>query len=486
MVLVPVAKNGVWGLRPQQARHQSATGSSAGGEGAEPLAFPSPSRAKLIAAASAGNALEFFDFTVYGYFATQIAAAFFPGGELTSLLLTWGTYGTAFLARPLGALVIGSYADRHGRRAAMTMSILLMTIGTAMMAFMPRASSIGLVAPFGVLAARLLQGFSAGGEFGGATAFMLEHGGSRGGLVASFQFISQSVSSLAGSLVAYLTAQILSPHALHNWGFRIPFVIGLLICPVGLYLRRAVNETAVFQATEKTARPARVVLRRHWGQILLAAGTIAAGTAGTYLVIYLPSYAQHDLHMSAADSLAVPVLGALAALLVTPISAHWSDSVGRLVPGLVFCPLLMLAAYPAFWLVSAHPVFGVLAGTTLTLVMLRSAYSAPLPALLGEMFPPSVRGVGMSISYAMGVLVFGSLAPFINTWVIGETGNKSFPGIYLGVCAAITLACLVCIRRFVPLDETNLPARSLASSAARVAVPGDFVQARNQHQANDD
>jgi MHS family proline/betaine transporter-like MFS transporter len=457
MALIPAPKNGVWGLRPQRARHQSAAGPTHCGEGAEPLALPS--RATLIAAASAGNALEFFDFTVYGYFATQIAAAFFPGGQLTSLLLTWGTYGTAFLARPLGAIIIGSYADRHGRRAAMTLSILLMTIGTAMMAVMPRHTAIGLAAPLGILAARLLQGFSAGGEFGGATAFMLEHGGSRGGLIASFQFISQSVSSLAGSLVAYLTARILSAHALHEWGFRVPFVIGLLICPVGLYLRRAVHETTVFEATEKTTSPALDVLRAHWGRILLAAGTIAGGTAGTYLVIYLPSYAQHDLHMSAADSLAVPVLGALAAVLVTPLSAHWSDRVGRLFPGLVFCPLLMLAAYPAFWAVSARPVFGVLAGTTLVLVVLRSAYSAPLPALLGEMFPPALRGVGMSISYAMGVLVFGSLAPFINTWVIGRTGNKSFPGIYLGVCAAITVLCLAGIQRFVPCDETNLPAR---------------------------
>ncbi len=401
----------------------------------------------MVAAASVGNALEFFDFTVYGYFATQIGAAFFPGGEFVSLLLTWGTYGTAFLARPLGAVVIGSYADRHGRRAAMTVSIWLMTIGTAMMACMPRAASIGLAAPLGILAARLLQGFSAGGEFGGATAFMLEHGGTRGGLVASFQFISQVVASLAGSLVAFGTARLLSAHALGDWGFRVPFVIGLLICPVGLYLRSRVGETAVFAATEKMAAPAVAVMRAHWGRILLAAGTIAGGTAGTYLVIYLPTYAQHELHMGAANSLAVPVLAALVGLVVTPLAAHWSDRAGRLVPALVFCPLLMLTAYPAFLAVAAAPVFSVLAGTTILLTVLRSAYGAPLPALLGEMFPPAMRGVGMSISYALGVLVFGSLAPFINTWVIGTTGDKSFPGIYLAVCSAVTLGCLLGIRR---------------------------------------
>jgi MHS family proline/betaine transporter-like MFS transporter len=407
----------------------------------------------LIAAASVGNALEFFDFTVYGYFATQIGAAFFPGGALTSALLTWGTYGTAFLARPLGAFVIGSYADRHGRRAAMTLSILLMTLGTAMMAFMPGAAAIGLAAPLGILAARLLQGFSTGGEFGGATAFMLEHGGRRGGLIASFQFISQGLASLAGSGVAYLTARLMSAQALHNWGFRVPFVIGLLICPVGLYLRSQVSETAVFQATKRVAAPGLSLLREHPGRVLLAAGTIAGGTAGTYLVIYLPSYAQHDLHMSAVDSLAVPVLSAVVALLVTPLAAHWSDKWGRLGPALVFCPLLMLAAYPAFRAVAAVPVFGMLAVTTVVLVALRAAYSAPLPALLGEMFPPALRGVGMSVSYALGVLVFGSLAPFINTWVIGETGDKSFPGVYLAVCSAITVGCLFAIRRWLPRYE---------------------------------
>ena len=419
---------------------------------------------------------NFFDFTVYGYFATQIGAAFFPGGELTSLLLAWGTYGTAFLARPLGALVIGSYADRHGRRAAMTLSILLMTVGTAMMAIMPRAGTIGMLAPLGILAARLLQGFSTGGEFGGATAFMLEHGAERGGLIASFQFISQSVSMIAGSLVAFATAQVLSKHALQDWGFRVPFVIGLLICPVGLYLRRAVSETAVFRATVPVAAPAMDLLRGHWGLVLLAAGTIAGGTAGTYLVIYLPSYAQHDLHMSAANSLAVPVLGGLMALVVTPFSAHWSDRVGRLVPSLVFCPLLMLAAYPAFWAVSASPVFSVLAGTTLVLVALRSAYSAPLPALLGELFPPALRGVGMSVSYSLGVLVFGSLAPFINTFVIGKTGDRRFPGIYLGICSAITVGCLLALSRRAQLQRAHSQgAHSQRAIGAGGSAAGGFT-----------
>ncbi len=384
---------------------------------------------------------------MYGYFATQIAAAFFPGNVQHSQLAAWGTYGTAFLARPLGALVLGSYADRVGRRAAMTLSILLMTAGTFMMAFMPGMATIGWVAPWGILVARLLQGFSAGGEFGGATAFMLEHGGTRGGLMASFQFISQSVSTLFGAGIAYLTALLLPAQALHDWGFRVPFVIGLLICPVGLYLRRVAHDPEIFVRAERLRAPGLRVLRRHWPSILLGAGTIAGGTAGTYLTIYLPSYAQHVLHMRATDSLAVPVIAAMAGLVVTPIVAHWSDRVGRLRPALVFAPLLMLAAYPAFWVISTAPVFGVLVVMTVLLVGLRSAYSAPLPALLGELFPPNLRGVGMSVSYSLGVLVFGSLAPFINTWVIGASGDRRFPGIYLGVCSLVTLGCLLAIRR---------------------------------------
>jgi len=410
--------------------------------------------ASIILAASAGNALEFYDFTVFGYFVPQISDAFFPAHTQTaSQLYTWGTYGAAFLARPLGAMVLGSYADRVGRRAAMTLAIVLMTLGTALVTVMPKYGSIGLLAPIGVLLARLLQGFSTGGEFGGATAFMFEHGRARRGFMASFQFISQSFSALAGSTVAWLTSLTMSAGALHDWGFRIPFAIGLLIGPVGFYFRRHAQETPVFRNSTHAARPALSVLRQYPVRVFVAACTIAGGTAGTYLVIYLPTYAQTVLKMSPSASFALPILSGCVGLVVTPWAASLSDRIGRLTPAIAGICALTVLAFPCFWLIPLVPSFATVTLVTAVLTAARSFYAAPLSALFGELYPPAVRGVGMSVSYSLGILLFGSLTPFVNTWAIKATGLKSFPGIWLAACSLVTLASLLVIRRSYTLLE---------------------------------
>jgi MHS family proline/betaine transporter-like MFS transporter len=283
--------------------------------------------ARTIMAASIGNALQFYDFIVFGYFAVQIAGAYFPASEGTrALLLTFGTYGVSFLARPFGAIVLGSYGDRHGRRAALSMSILLMTAGTFLMACMPAYRTIGWAAPAGILAARLLQGFATGGEFGAATAFMAEHArvGQRD-LFASLQFATQTFSSVMASCVAWAVAALLTPAALQAWGFRIPFVLGLVIAPVGVYVRQRLPETPEFAASVPHIAPVRTLLVRHWLQVLLAACLIAGSTAGTYLEIYLPTFAQVQLHIEAAGSFLASVVVSLAAILVTLAASWWSD-----------------------------------------------------------------------------------------------------------------------------------------------------------------
>ena len=401
---------------------------------------------RVILAASAGNALEFFDFTVFGFFAIQIAGAFFPAhSQSASLLRAWATYGTAFLARPIGALVLGSYADRAGRRPAMALTILLMTIGTLLLVVMPPYSAIGALAPAGILLARLLQGFSAGGEFGGATAFMMEHAGRRRGFYASFQFISQVVSNLAGAGTAWAVNSLLSPAHMASYGFRIPFAIGLLIAPVGLYLRRHVDETPVFLRTKSAETPARDVLRQAPGRILLAAGLLAAGTAATYMGIYMPTYAQRELHMSVNDSFAPTIIASLLALIVTPTVAILSDRIGRIRPMVVFCALLAALSIPAFIALSAAPTLHTLIALTLMMTLLRAAYSAPMPALMAELFPAQLRAVGMSTGYSLGVVLFGGLAPYACDWLILHTGNRTAPGWYLTACATITLAALAAI-----------------------------------------
>ena len=200
-------------------------------------------------------------------------------------------------------------------------------------------------------------------------------------------------------------------------------------------------------------RPAWTVMRNHYVRVFVAACTLAAGTAATYLGIYLPTYAQKQLGMAPSASYALPMLGTLISFVVTPVSAHWSDKVGRLVPCLLGAALMLLLAYPSFAVIATIKSFVVVALAAAVIALLRSFYSAPLAALFGELFPPALRGVGMSVSYSLGVLLFGSLTPFVNTWAIGATGWKSFPGIWLAACSAITLASLWIIRTYYKLEK---------------------------------
>ena len=414
--------------------------------------LPLPNLNRVILAASAGNALEYYDFTVFGYFAQQIAATFFPASSpATGLLLTLGTYGVSFLARPFGALVLGSYADRRGRRASLTLSILLMTIGTALMAVMPGYRQVGLLAPAGILLARLIQGFSAGGEFGGATAFMIEHAGRRAGFFGSFQFTSQAVSAILGSGVAWAVTASLPAEAVGVWGFRLPFLLGLLIGPVGWYVRRHVDETPAFQALAEPAAPLALLRRRYAGRVLLAACVVAGGTAGTYLNIYLPTYVHRHLHVALSGSYAVAFLASLSPLVITPLAAILSDRKGRLPVMLWTVGALALGAYPAVCLVIAYPTATVMACVFIGISMLRAAYTAPSAALLAEMFPVSVRAAGMSLGYTLGVVVFGGFAQLAMEWLIQATGLLSIPGLYLAVTSLISLVALVVIGRRVRL-----------------------------------
>ena len=416
------------------------------------LARDAPGLSSVILAASAGNALEWYDFTVFGYFAAQIAGAFFPKSDpTTALLLTFGTYGVSFLARPVGAAVLGSYADRRGRRASLTASILLMTLGTALMVVMPGYRTIGLFAPIGILAARLIQGFSAGGEFGGATAFMIEHAGRRAGFFGSFQFTSQAVSAILGSGVAWAISAVLPAAALDSWGFRLPFVLGLLIGPVGLYVRRHMSETPAFSAGPPAAAPLREVFGRHSGRVALSACVIAAGTAGTYLNIYLPTYAHRHLHMSQSNSFAITFLASLAPLVITPIAAVVSDQAGRLPIMLGCAGLLCIGSYPAFLAVVAQPTPAMLASMLVGISVLRAGYTAPAAALLAEMFPTRVRAAGMSLGYTLGVLAFGGFAQLVLEWLIDRTGNETIPGLYMAATSAITVVALLIIRQRVRL-----------------------------------
>ncbi|HEX7967299.1 MAG TPA: MFS transporter [Stellaceae bacterium] len=414
---------------------------------------PAPVRAsphlyRVIAAGSIGNALEWFDILVYGYFAVTLSQTFFPkGNDAVALLLTLGTFGVSYLVRPLGAIVLGAYGDRAGRKASLMVSILLMVIGTFMMAVMPSYASVGILAPIGVLAARLIQGFSVGGEFGSATSFLAEHGPDRKGFLASWQWAGQGLAALLASAFGVVLTTSLAPEQLQSWGWRIPFVFGLLIGPVGFYIRRHVEETPEFLRTETTSTPVRDLIARHWARVLIAIGAVVLSTSSNYVILYMPTYAIKELGLPQSTGFVATLVGAVILTFGAPAIGHWSDTVGRTRIMMAATALFIISAYPVFLMLTTQKSLAAIVAVVAWMSLLKTGYSGALPALLAEIFPTQTRVTGMSLSYNIGVPVFGGFAPLTVQWLIGVTGSKLAPSYYLIVTALLSLGALLIVRR---------------------------------------
>jgi MHS family proline/betaine transporter-like MFS transporter len=404
-----------------------------------------------IAAATIGNALEWFDILVYGYFATTIAGVFFPNAnQVVSLLLTFGSFGLSYVARPVGAVVLGAYADRAGRKAALALSIRLMVIGTAVMAFMPSYASIGLIAPIAVFTARLLQGFAVAGEFGSSTAFMIEHSAHRKGFFSSWQMTGQQIAKLLAALFGFVLTSALTTSQLHSWGWRVPFLFGLLVGPVGMYIRRKVDETPEFLQTKHTRTPIREVFATEKEALLLGAGLVAVGTAGTYFALYLPTYATARLHLSpAVGYFATMVLAALG-IVLCPVAGHLADRVGLTRMMLPAAILMLLSFYPVFLLITIHPGLTTLLVGLIWETLLQIAYVSASPAVMASIFPARTRVTGLSFSYNLGVTLFGGFAPAIFTWLTAITHNNTAPSFYLTAMALVSIVAIVMVNRRHP------------------------------------
>jgi MHS family proline/betaine transporter-like MFS transporter len=407
-----------------------------------------PTLTRVIVAASLGNAMEWFDFLVYGYFAVTISKVFFPtGNETASLLLTLGTFGAAYVVRPVGAIFIGAYTDRFGRRAGLTLSILLMVIGTTMTAVTPGYATIGLAAPILILLARLTQGFSVGGEFGSAVTFLAEQTASRKGFVASWQWASTGITGFLASGFGLVLSSILSPEQLTDWGWRIPFLFGILVGPVGLYIRRRLDETPEYVEIEPARTPVRDMLRAHPIEALLAIGLSAISNSSAYIILYIPTYAMKELHLPQATGFTATLVGAVILGVASPFAGHFSDKFGRggILTGMAW--LFFLTTWPLFFLMVAFPSLAtaVLAASWLSLV--KAGYSGVLPSQLSELFPTRVRGIGVSLSFAVAVTIFGGFTPFISTWLIAATGNSLSPSFYIMLTAAVSIIALVFVGR---------------------------------------
>jgi MHS family proline/betaine transporter-like MFS transporter len=413
-----------------------------------PAARARPTLTRVIVAASIGNAMEWFDFLVYGYFAVTISKVFFPNAnETASLLAALGTFGAAYVMRPIGAIVIGAYTDRFGRRAGLTLSIMLMVIGTTMTAVTPGYATIGLAAPILILLARLTQGFSVGGEFGSAVTFLAEQTASRKGFVASWQWASTGITGFLASGFGLVLSSILSPEQLTDWGWRVPFLFGILVGPVGLYIRRRLDETPEYVEIEPTRTPVRDMLRAHPLEGLLAIGISAISNSSAYIILYIPTYAIKELHLPQATGFTATLVGAVILGIASPFAGHLSDKFGRggLLTGTAW--LFFLTTWPLFFLMVAFPSLATAIFAASWLSLVKAGYSGVLPSQLSELFPTRVRGIGVSLSFAVAVTIFGGFTPFVATWLIAVTGNSLSPSFYIMLTAGISIIALVFVRR---------------------------------------
>ncbi len=398
---------------------------------------------KVVATTVIGNALEFYDFVTYAFFAVYIGKAFFPTSTpVGSLLLSVAVFGVGFVTRPLGGIVIGAYADRVGRKPAMLLTIGLITVGTLGMALTPSYDSIGISAPIIVVVCRLVQGLALGGEVGPASAFLIESAPTKQrGLFGSWQLASQGAAMLVAGLIGMLLTHFLSPAQLQAWGWRLPFLLGLMLIPVAVYLRRAMPET-LGAVSAPLGGHKMVSLRQHRRLIVLSVLAILGGTVSTYLGNYMTTYAIATLKLAPTVAMAATVAVGATTVVFSLLGGWFCDRVGRRSVMLVPRLLVALIAYPAFlWLVDTRTPAALLT-VSIVLGALTAMSGAATLVAIPELFPQRIRATGMSIAYATGVALFGGSTQFVVTWLISASGNPAAPALYVTLTSVVAVVAM--------------------------------------------
>jgi MFS family permease len=390
---------------------------------------------------SSGNFLEMYDFMVFGYYAAAIGKAYFPSGSaFLSLMLSLMTFGAGFLMRPLGAIVLGAYADRHGRRAGLLLTLSLMSIGIVSIACTPGYASIGLIAPLVVLCGRLLQGFSAGMELGGVSVYLSEIATpGHKGFYVSWQSGSQQVAVMFAALVGVLLGRALQREQMTAWGWRVPLLIGCAIIPFLFRLRRSLQETDEFQARSTRPSTPQIFrsLRINWRIVLIGTMMVTMTTVSFYMITaYTPTFGG-ELHLAPVDSLLVTLCVGASNLFWLPVMGALSDRIGRR-PLLFACTaLMMVSAYPAMlWLVH-DASFSRLLAVELWLSFIYGSYNGAMVVYLTEIMPVEVRTTGFALAYSLATAIFGGFTPAISTYLIHATQNPAVPGLWLSAAALL-------------------------------------------------
>jgi MFS transporter, MHS family, citrate/tricarballylate:H+ symporter len=411
-----------------------------------------PSKVATVVRVTSGNFMEMFDFFLFGFYATYIAHAFFPtNNDITSLLFTFMTFGAGFLMRPLGAVVLGAYVDRVGRRRGLIVTLSIMAMGTILIAFVPSYVTIGALAPFLVLIGRLLQGFSAGVELGGVSVYLAEMApAGRKGFYVAWQSGSQQVAIIVAAVIGYALNRYLTSAEIADWGWRIPFFVGCLILPFIFVIRRSLEETEVFKARthRPSAREAARSIVENWPIVIAGMLMVVMTTVSFYLItVYTPTYGKSILNLAEIDGLIVTFCVGVSNLVWLPVMGAVSDRIGRRPLLIGFSIVTIATSYPALSWMVADPTLGKLLAVELWLSFLYGSYNGAMVVALTEIVPASVRTAGFSLAYSLATALFGGFTPAVSTALIEATGDKASPGLWMTFAAACGLIASVAVYR---------------------------------------
>lgn len=421
---------------------------------------------RAIAASAIGNATEWFDYGIYAYGVGYLSQAIFPGDTQQATLLALATFAISFLVRPLGGLIWGPLGDRVGRKRVLALTIILMAGATFCVGLVPSYASIGLWAPAIMVVLRMIQGFSTGGEYGGAATFMAEYAPSRRrGFLGSFLEFGTLAGFSLGALLMLGFSILLSDDEMGSWGWRLPFLVAAPLGVVGVYLRSRLEDTPVFRELEQsgdtepgTASQFKDLIGQYWPAVVQLVGLVVALNVVNYtLLTYMPTYLERTIGLSSRNALVVPVIGMLSMMVLLPLSGHVSDRVGRKPMWWFSLVGLFLAAVPMFLLMSTGTAGAVVGFAVLGLLYVPqlSTISAMFPA----MFPTQVRFAGFAIAYNVSTSVFGGTAPVVNDWLVSTTGAHLIPAYYMMAACVIGAVALVKVPETArcPIGGTETP-----------------------------
>jgi metabolite-proton symporter len=441
---------------------------------------------RAIAASAIGNAAEWFDYGIYSYGLTYISKALFPGSTSEATLFALATFAISFLVRPLGGLFWGPLGDRLGRKHVLAATILIMSLATLAVGLLPSFESIGWWAPALLIVLRLIQGFSTGGEYGGAATFMAEYAPDRRrGFCGSFLEFGTIAGFSLGAFLMLGCSLLLGNDSMHAWGWRLPFVVAAPLGLIGLYLRAKMEDTPVFREAAELAEREHEsgvklgeLFSRYWKPLVLLGGLVVALNVVNYVLLaYMPTFMKKELGMSENMSLLVPLIGMLVMMVMLPFAGALSDRIGRKKVWWMSLVGLFVAAVPMFTLMT-HGLTGALVGFAV-LGILYVPQLASISAMFPAMFPTQARYAGMAIAYNVSTSLFGGTAPMVSDWLIGHTGSMLVPAYYMMASCVVGAIALVFVRetagcslrgRGIPGDEPEVEDGALAARGLRYGM----------------